>query len=381
MKITSSIIILLFFIVCCTKKNESKQIQNVEELNIHSKKSITLKLDSETGFYNRYIRYQAIEGEEYFALLNSLNSKIQVYDPTSGEMVWSLKLQTEGPNSVGQRPQGFVIEDFNTVYVFDAVRGRISKVNAEGKVLEKYETVRNGPNSGAAYPIVENSSPLTKIKDEFIIGGIVPGGWRSIEVDPRTMLKVSTTNQLSYWLERPEIYEKLNWGNDLMYYTYYDYDSINHQFFISPFAYDKLIIADTSGIIKEVPTPSIFFDEPIPLNQDYKYEPDMAELRRYYFNTPYFSGIYHNMHTNITYRLTSYPLEPHEIEAGKEDVKRSIMLFDGELKKIGEAKIDKEVYDPRMIFMHKDGLYMASVKKFMENEDELVFDLIEFVND
>ena len=207
---------LCAFIISCKHKSSSYPNEGIEMV-LKPVGSIELKLDSATGFYQRYIRYHRIGQDYRFSLLNPLINRIQVYHPKSGEMVWSLLLKSEGPNSVGKRPGAFVMESYDSIYVFDSQTGIVTLLNGDGDAIDQYHLMQAKTNSGIAFPVVEKSSPLIKIKHRLYASGIIPGGWRGIELMEKPMLKLDLKNDsLTHWLKRPSFNSEQNWGNDLM---------------------------------------------------------------------------------------------------------------------------------------------------------------------
>ena len=362
------------FLLSCNKSQIRVNDVSVDILEVIGEKRY--RLDSQTSLHTRYMRYQKFEGKKHLMLLNSAFNKIQVYDPDSGHMVWSLNFRSSQDNNIGREVTGFYISSEDSIYVFDKWSGLISRLNNRSEVLEQYNLAPNGVNTGYAFPVVSSFSPMLLIDSVFLVSGIIPGVWRNMNLIDEVMLKYDLErDSLTYGFRRPTDNKMFNWGDGLLNYVYYDVKDANGEILIgiannSELNMTNLDMSESSNF----ETQSIYFDEVKPFSNDYNKNPDPYELEDYYFSNGRYWGIIHDSYRSLTYRLTQYPFDTDLVENGMRKMKSSIIVLNADFEKIGEQDIDTDEYDLSMIYVSEEGLNIASKKKFKENESFLVFD-------
>ncbi|OEK04334.1 hypothetical protein [Roseivirga misakiensis] len=376
----------VFFFACfllpACKKSENG-ITNVKNIGITLRVVGESKflIDSLTLFSSRYINYGEFEGQETLAILNSDANRLQVYSEATGELIWALDYYTSGENSIGIKgAYGFYIENKESIYLFDGWKGVLSRVNSQGVILNRYDFAPNGVNTGYAFPVVSTLSPIHYSSNHFTLYGIIPGIWRKMRLQNEVMLSYDIENDtLRYSLQRPKLNTEFNWGDGLMNFVYYDFIDSLDQFIVSFANSENLMLIDNNGIVqKELQTESIFFDSVEPLMSDYNRIPDPELTEKYFFSEPRYWGVIHDPYRGVTYRVTQYPFDKALFKDGMRKMKSSIIILDRNFQKIGEQDIDPDEYDLKMMYVNKDGLNIASKKKFKVNEEVLTFDIFDF---
>lgn len=375
---------LIIFLSLCLSCNSNNQWQGKSmntspldtSLNIVGQNVILL--DDSTFFKTKYLKYN--EDSNTLAILNKFASRIDLYDLSSGNLFHSYNYHVNGTNSIGRDVSAFQIISHDSIYVFDRWYGYLSLINAQGDILKRINFAPKGNNRGFAFPVASNGAPITLIDDFMYISGIIPGAWRTLELDTKVFLKGNLkSGEVEYIFDRPVVNDQFNWGDGLLDYIYYDYNPFKKEFYVSFANTKNVLVLDSNFRTNETySTSSVLFDTIPPLASDFLYKPKPEELEAYYFNNPRFWDIHYDKYRDLIYRIVQYPVGLKKYKDGIREMKTSLIVLDSKFNHINEYEINNDQFDPNMIFITESGVNIPSKTEFKDDESKLIFKIIDF---
>jgi hypothetical protein len=315
-------------------------------------------------------------GCECVAILNNLVNRIQVYDINTGANVKNFEFQLSGPDGIGEKPRAFYIQNLDSIFIFDSWLGKVSLINSNGTLVDKYNLAPNGLNNGFAVPQGSTQRPLNYLNGKIYMAGLLLP-WEGVTLNQNQFIEFDLENKkINYTLKRPDIYNKHNWGNNVMFNLNYAYNSTKNEFIFSFNNYEFLLISKVSDTeIIEYHSPSKYFEKINPYEEEFSYDWKSDKIEKYnYLNSRYWAVIYDEFN-NVTYRFALRPNSINDYNIGVRSMMVSVIVFNDTYEVVGEFDLDTEVYDSRMYFVSKKGLHLANKRKFEASEDRLVFDI------
>lgn len=367
-----NVFIILLLFSC--NYNSAKISNSEDKFSLILKSNLKLDLDSLTGFYSPYLDYKKKADTQTLSLLNPLINRIQSYDISTGEQINNINYDLVGPHSVGENPSGFFILNKDSIIIYDNWQGNLSLINSKKEIINKFNVNPNGLNNGFAFPQASTVSPIIVHGQKIYMAGLLLP-WKGIEINEKQFLVFDMSkNKLEYKLKRPNLYNESNWGNRLMFFMSYTFDKKNERFIFS-FNNDKNLIITSLDfkILDRFETPSLYFDEIEPYDEDFNYDWNEATLEEYNYQTPRYWKVLYDEYRDLIYRFALHPYPKSEFKAGVRRMKVSILIIKNK-NVVGEFDLDLNKYDSRMIFVSEEGLNIANKSKFEKNEDYLTFD-------
>jgi len=338
-------------------------------------KTLSFPLDSETKtLIIALFPYTDSDGREYLTFQNERKNEILFYEMNTGKFLYKIKPAVEGPNGIG-RLQGYQIKDLNHIYL-TGLRGEVILIDSTAQVKERinFKTTSDGLMVTTGYSTSNMYKPII-ILDNKIYLAIQNNRWAersyvSLTIDINT--KKIDFLPFEYPVF-PVSFDKSKAGS-IEYYFSRCFDGSN---FIYSFHYDENIYVTTPGhqYVRKIPIKSQYvrkveFSELMPSNS----MKDLIEVAHY-------GNLYYDRYRDVYYRV-AFP--KNEVDANDNFVELwnygrkvfSIMILDRDFQIIGETLFPEYVYNPMVMFIREDGLYISSshFKNPNYSDDWLTFD-------
>jgi hypothetical protein len=362
------------FLFSCQFNEEKAIFKN----KIKVLKSLSISLDSLTPqqLFNPQLLH-----EKYLIFLNNKANSLDFYGLEEKKITKRIKLQTQGENSVGNIRQ-FLYHNSDSIFVVNSYQYQVFLIDESGKVKKKYSLISQKKHSAttampATFPF---HHPLVLIKNQLHIPSYP-------DDDPYL--------DSFYHREALSIVLDLNTGS-FRYKMKYPKKYRNNYFATGSNFYSRIFIAKEQKFVY-----SFFADNHIQvLNKDYQmleekklqspHFVDIPSLRariqsseentKAFNESPSYSNIYYNPYKKEFYRAIQVPITNKNSE--KDAPKGFFGIFDDNFKNIGEVlfyETDKLNYYLFLnMFFTPEGIW---IQRLTDNEDELVYDLIDFVGE
>ena len=127
---------LLLFSSCFKSKFD---FSNSNESKNYLKDSLFLQLDSKSSYDFTYFDLGIIEGKEKLIVLNQINSSVDFYNLSDGELESRFIIQQDGPAQI-RDIQGLLFHNKDSIFVFTSfLRSRFGLFNMEGELKSYYK--------------------------------------------------------------------------------------------------------------------------------------------------------------------------------------------------------------------------------------------------
>lgn len=135
-KLSIFILLMICFCSCGKDKSGFTQATNYsdETLN-YSLDSVTIDVDVLGLFYYKLFSAKEINGVDYFFGWNTSTLSIDVVDLNSESFNWSLKVDLDGPNGVGD-VKGMAVVNFDSIFLMSGQK--LSLVDSSSRVLQSW---------------------------------------------------------------------------------------------------------------------------------------------------------------------------------------------------------------------------------------------------
>jgi hypothetical protein len=372
------------FCACETHNKESKN-ENSYELVLRDSAYITV--DSITSFIRNDLQYIKVGEREYIFLLNKKINAIQVYDWQSKQMLKRIYLEKEGPNGVGEVSYIFA-QSLDSIFALTSYAYKVSLVNAEGKVLQKYsllnKTVKFDEAKGYTPVFSANdyaALPMGGVNAMFVANnelymGCVP------DISPFTKehykrgllgMKINlATKQLTYFMPFPQIYQD-NMFFPLQYLnTASCYNKAKNILIYSFPCDDKVYEMDlNTGTVVPRLTSSTYFKKIEIFSSNPEEDPNRARKEfDFAISHAHFERIRYDPYRKIYYRNL---LLPNSKKKDRNDwhpfVISNYVILDENFQTLGEVQLPEHV-GTSYYFVNEEGLFLQGLSR---NEDEICF--------
>lgn len=355
--------ILVVFVSCNqheTKTFTSKKIR----------KSIKLNLDSTTSV--SILTNQYIENKHHLALLNTKNNSLVIYDLSSYKKVTEIKFELDGENAVG-KVNNFLYINQDSIFLLNSYAYKLFLVNYQGKILRKYSLIRGKIGDNTSLPMVfPFNNPMVFLDNRYLYISATP------DRNPNTKFYYQAKN-LSIKLDlimQNYTYEPF-WGYPSNYQknfypdTYHLYSRIfipsTKQWLYSFFACDSLYTTNGKSFYASSDMIGKIISFPKPITNSY-------ENNQIANQNNFFTNIYYDPYRETFYRVAILQ-NPNQ----NNEQKFLIIILNKDIKKIQEIIFrQSEGYNLLNVFFTPEGMW---IQRITDNEDELVYDLVEFVSE
>ena len=372
------VILIGGFISC---QDSSKGSTATYDIGLVELKKIILPIDENTYYFSRSIHQNEEDGKEflYFENTEKRQYEIIIYDIKTQKIARRIQLQKQGANGVpavmGSKPLG----NSGTIALFQNNLSRITLLNDSGKVVRKYPI-----KCSKAYfiPFLPSSDFYTPtfMKDSVLyVSSLVnkpnlrKEDWRTISLFFQLNLNSGEVDFLPLYY--PSVFNQ-NVQNLAMGAEFsYDYNYNENRLVCSFIGFDSLVVSDDLHSTKLYDGKSLYLK---------KRKPKLVEASeglQAIFKVKEEGYYYHIMYDK--YRDVYYRFVDHPCEQAAEDMyshtprsrEFSVIIFNKDLRIIGETKFSGNKYDNRMSFVGRDGLYISenNLANPEFDENKLVF--------
>ena len=392
MKITS--FICLVSCICLFACQDSpKESIAIYDIGLAESKKIVLPVDENTYYLSKSI-FQFEEDDKEYLLFGNLEKRqheLLIYDIEKQNLHKRIPLEKEGPNGVPGIWGCIPFFDSKTFLVSQHNSGRMSIIDGEGIVVQKYsmrqfsdKTKRRGLWVDSRFGVSFFYTP-SFIKDSIVYfsNGIFiqykinqrldREVWKTIPMFNSLNLKNGHIHTLP--IKYPDIFEddvKVPAGGG--YEFTYDYNYKQERLVCSLTGYDSIMVTDDLKQVRWYNGKSRYLKSMRPK----VYEADGFDWLREATKNPAYHNIMYDKYRDVYYRIVELPYElkqnesPFDTPKGREF---SIIIFDKDLNIIGETKFPGNKYLYKMSFVGRDGLYISenNLANPEFDEDKLVF--------
>ncbi|GAB4494052.1 MAG: hypothetical protein OHK0045_24630 [Raineya sp.] len=365
--------ILFMFLLISTLYSCGKKVEMSEKkYGLKAIKSLTISIDSLTQ--KPIFAKEVSIWKNCIVILNEKQQKLQFYNLQNGIFIKSINLAKEGDNGVG-KIKDFLVLSEDSIFVLSPTHYKVYLINQNGKVLDKYNLINSSKfNENSAMP-----DPMFFYHPLIILGGklhisSVPDDnpyFESFYKRKNLATVVDLQNRfVSYDYSFPENYRKYIYPSNMNFYSRVYIPHLNK--FAYSFlqdSYIRIVSVDYKEEIRHLAVPDGF----IPYQGLKKRVTDAIEDSKIGNTLPSFIFLTHDPFRKKTYRLLYLPEEKNNKS------KMLLMEFDEKFSKnkvLTFSEKKKTKYNPLNIFFTSEGMW---IQRFTDNEDELVYDLVEFV--
>ena len=392
MKITSFICLVSCICLFACQDSPKESIATYD-IGLAESKKIVLPVDENTYYLSKSI-FQFEEDDKEYLLFGNLEKRqyeLLIYDVEKQNLHKRIPLEKEGPNGVPGIWGCIPFFDSKTFLVSQHNSGRMSIIDGEGNVVQKYnmrqssdKTKRRGLWVDSRFGVSFFYTP-SFIKDSIVYfsNGIFiqykinqrldREVWKTIPMFNSLNLKNGHIHTLP--IKYPDIFEddvKVPAGGG--YEFTYDYNYKQERLVCSLTGYDSIMVTDDLKQVRWYNGKSRYLKSMRPK----VYEADGFDWLREATENPAYHNIMYDKYRDVYYRIVELPYElkqnesPFDTPKGREF---SIIIFDKDLNIIGETKFPGNKYLYKMSFVGRDGLYISenNLANPEFDEDKLVF--------
>ena len=385
MKIIFHLTFCLFVLLTsCKTKEEKTDLYTLQPSNEY----LTYEIDSDTEIprYNLYTFED--KGTEYLTFSNPYTRIILVYELESGKFIKKIKFDVEGPNGIGNWLFGYLIKDFNHIYLPSANREELFLTDTTAVLKRKYDysKTHDGKTTVKAYYTNMDYTQLIFIGDSLFIPQMLNNslGDRMVEESVTGVYLDTMTLKVSQF---PMTYPNLlstEKARNVIYGTPAYSQICNGEDFIYSFSMDEKIykVNPYTAHVETYPVKS----RNLSRLKFYRIPNDFTSVLKKTCETARYGHILYDKYRRVYYRFV-YPETELEdnlnylsiLHSGKKEF--SIMILDEAFNVLGETKFPSFSYVPHIGFINEDGLYL-SVSHFMRDDysdDWLRFERIDLI--
>ena len=364
MKIYICVCVLSFVTLSCKKSNKIGGSTNDKYKLELSNNDLHFDIDDNTKYrFPSLFPYTDRTGKEYLTLMSHMNNEILFYDLLSGEYLFKVGLEKEGPDGVGIM-MGYHIENLDNIYITSNLMG-LSKIDTSGT---KKQFIEYGETNNGHY-IVPNFTSSSYI----YAPAVVHCGKIFITQYPYQSSKISDT-PVSVYIdtitssseELPFRYPNIIADEEYMetvISTNFSREFDKKQFIYSFFMDEKIYVTDIDTNEENIiSAPSKYIKK---LNF-IKYSDDREMVYKQLLETSYYYNILYDKYRNVYYR---FAIIGSEISKNPDYsffdiytngfISFSVIILDENFNIIGETLFPKYTYNPTIAFVHKNGLYIS----------------------
>jgi len=372
-KVLLFILLLIFPLFSCKRKNAGSNSVTL----VKTEKTLSFPLDSETKtLIMTLFPYTDSEGNEYLTFQNERKNEILFYEMNTGNFLYKIKPELEGNNGIG-RLFGYYIKDMNNIYLTSMSIPLLSLIDSTAQVIER---INYGIDTDGVELLVEGAisflyKPMIEIDNQLYLTNLCS---RHTDTNPVSFTVDMITREVKHlpfeypiW---PVSHDKSKQAS-IEFYLSRCFDGFH---FIYSFHFDENIY---------VTTPDHQSVHKMPIKSKYIRQVEFFEFKtsgnpmKNEIENPNYGNLYFDPYRNVYYRM-AYP--KNEVEVNDNFIELwnygrkffSIIILDRDFQIIGETLFPEYVYNPGVIFIREDGLYISSshVKNPNYTDEMLTFD-------
>lgn len=344
----------------------------------------TFELDSTMGIQSQSIQYYKENNTEKVSILNPLDRSLHIYDYQTGQLTNKIKFELEGEHGIGSPSNmGHYMDRSDSIFLFNHWENRVYLLNENAKVLNRYN-LGDTTLTYESFLMINSSSPAFK-KGSTLYITAQNSGINNAESELLIALELKTS-KIRRYVKGSDFMQKAFWGPFTTYTLSTSFDTKRERIITSVgkdpevrrFTIQELSTASDEVVLgsKYVPAFQAFpKKDDKPTLFGYSYREISSETNK---KALYMSIIY-NENKDLYYRMLLLPRTDEEYKLGLDGMTRTVIISDGELKKVGEFKLPTGEHKIDYHFMNDQGLHLVNLKEFEKDEDKLVFDIYQAV--
>lgn len=377
-----SLICLITLVYSCHHETNNSTRKYRDTLVVE--KSLLLRLDSTQGLFNNNLNQFEYKGKTFFTFFNQLTGNLHYYDADSGKSFKVVSFQSEGPDGIGNRKDliAHLPIGMDSVFIYNGWELRAFLFNGRGEKLRTYNFGEsdlfrsNGPFNIA----ITNDNRLYRHgKNIYINAQGLPD--TNFGNKPVLLEFNLATENLTGLIFPPQSYATHCWGINYSTNTFSCYAEKRKEFIISYGIEPHIYTYSQDGQLnKKLTLGSEYFNNIKPYSSNlsdymdmstYEERSNISQMNPKYYKILYFP----NAKEEYFIRETFLPRSKEEIQSGASHLRKTFIIADRHLQKIGEYKVPKQ-YTTSVFFTSKEGIYIADFEHYMENEGVIKFDLL-----
>ena len=352
---------------CSNQGNKGQSASKKYELETEAANDLKIPIDENTKFvFSALFPYSDKSGKEYLTFKS--DNSILFYDFKTSEHLFDVKLDLEGPNGVGII-SGYHIEDLNNIYITSYYTSfqkfGFVKVDTSGTIKQfiEYGKTNNGHNVDPSFKSSSYQYTPIIINKNIIYITQHPNQFSGVAETPVSVAIDTLSNTVK---ELPLRYPDLITDEELnIVLTGLDFSwDFNGKQFVYSFYMDEniyIIDIETGEEIK-IPIKSKYINE----LKIQKRPDDIENAYKIYIESSNYGNLLYDRYRDVYYRFAhigaeppsdyKYPLRELFFNGS---VQFSVIILDKDFNIIGETLFPKYTYNPKIAFVHKNGLYIS----------------------
>jgi hypothetical protein len=370
-------IFLLAGFACNSKSYKENTIIQLKSIG-----EASLMIDETTPDFSMGLQYVEA-GQEMVFNINWTTNSLQMYDLENGELIKNIQFEKEGDQGVGEL-MAFHVHTMDSIFLFPFGTSYCSLADTSGKVKKRFR-----------YEAPENHTPGFVHNISYISPPIVQGSKVILKTRPAIVSNYNEmTNEmlakshLTFKLDLESLkttllsqfypVEYLEKGSRRFDFSMVEGDGkVVYSFFGDHNLYWS---ENFEGPLKSIDGRSSYLNEALPL---FPKGGPVLESQKYSFASSRYENLLYDRYREVYYRF-AFP----DLEVDTEEEVRAlrnnpgpfvVMVFDKNLKLLGETYFEGGMYLPMNAFVGKKGLYLSTNNPDNpENqEDKMGFEIFE----
>jgi len=376
------VICLFFLMVSCKPKVDSSDLYVMEPSDVY----LEYEIDSDTEIPQFNLYTFEDNGTEYLTFSNPYTSRILIYELMSGKYIKTITFDMEGPNGIGNWLFGYMMKDFNHIYLPSANKEVFFLTDTTAVLKKKYDysQTQDGINTVKAYYTNIDNTQIAFIGDSLFIPQMLNNrlGDKMIEESVTGIYLDTLTSQVTQFpMKYPPLISSKDVRNSIEGPLSFSL-AYNGESFVYSFAMDENLYKANpyTGCVEKYPAKSRYL-----FNLRFKRMPDdFSQVLKKTCETADYGNILYDKYRKVYYRFVHPETELEDnlnylkiLHSGKKEF--SIMILDENFKVLGETKFPPFTYVPHINFIREDGLYLSTSHFMREDysDDWLRFQRIE----
>lgn len=360
--------------------NQSSDKELAFELRSAGK--IDLAIDETTPDFSMGLQYVESERELLFNINWNTNS-LQLYDLENGDLIKTILMEKEGDQGVGEI-MAFHVHTLDSIFVFPFGGAGFSLIDANGNVINRFK-----------YPLPENHTAGFVHNISYVSPPVIRG--KEIFLKTRPAIVDNYREMTNEMLAKSHLVFKLDLDSLMpqLLPQHYPVDYLANGFkrfeFSSAQGNGKIVYSffgdhhlywavDFGSSLNKVEGKSSYLKDVLPL---FPIDGAFLESQKYSTASARYENLIYDAYREVFYRF-AYP----ELEVYTEEEVRAlrnnpgpfvVMVFDQDLKLLGEKYFEGGKYLPINAFVGKKGLYISTNNPDnpKNQEDQMGFEVFE----
>jgi hypothetical protein len=364
----------LSFISCSTisNKEDSENHGPIKNYTLNLIDTISIPINDSTINTGDIYFADLAEGRFVYTIENFDNIyKIFFYNiDNKAPQTFDIRLEKDGPDGVGKIYNSFYVKSLDSVFIVNGA-SKLLIANRNGNIKSKYNL--NLPEN-IWRPLVNAPAPLDLWNNNLFMGVTVSGPEnyydRILDVSFNLNSQVIKENAPRYpdFMREGQSFGVSSWN--------FSRKKAGGNHWVYSFMYDpKLYIYTEDSLVKTLTYPSISVGnqelQPVDPNTP------MDKQLEYYLSKNQYAELFYDNHTGNIYRVVHLAIDDTQVASGAQWWEKPfvIQIFDKNYNYIGSKEFAGKLYNPRAIFVAKEGLFLPFHNKsnFETDEDKFIF--------